>query len=150
MCAGDGPPALVISFDPMLEELSSRRVRRELLCLGRPPGVHGTTSGGGCPLASVVAAGASAAHTSSGESSRRRVWRRGRLPSFAEPPPVVAVPSPQPSAQELALLTPPQVGQPAVENGDETPTPREAAQRLARFLDEVCLERESPLIASPP
>jgi hypothetical protein len=63
---------------------------------------------------------------------------------------VAAIPSPQPSAQELVLLTSPQVGQPDVEIGDETPTPREAARRLARFLDEVRVEREPSLIASPP
>jgi hypothetical protein len=63
---------------------------------------------------------------------------------------VAAVPSPQPSAQELALLTPPQLGQPDVEIGDETPTSHEAARRLARFLDEVRVEQEPPLIASPP
>jgi hypothetical protein len=69
---------------------------------------------------------------------------------FAQPPPVVAVPSPQPSVQELALLTPPRVGQPNIESGDETPTPSQAARRLARFLDEVRVKREPPLIASPP
>jgi hypothetical protein len=30
------------------------------------------------------------------------------------------------------------------------PTPREAARRLARFLDEVCVVWEPPLIISPP
>jgi hypothetical protein len=63
---------------------------------------------------------------------------------------VAAAPSPQPSAQDLAPLTPPQVGQPDVEIGDETPTLCEAARRLARFLDEVRVVREPPLIASPP
>jgi hypothetical protein len=71
-------------------------------------------------------------------------------PGFAEPPPMAAAPSPQSSAQDLALLTPPRVGQPDVEIGDETPTPREAARRLARFVDEVRVVREPPLIASPP
>jgi hypothetical protein len=63
---------------------------------------------------------------------------------------MAAAPSPQSSAQDLALLTPPRVGQPDVEIGDETPTPREAARRLARFVDEVRVVREPPLIASPP
>jgi hypothetical protein len=71
-------------------------------------------------------------------------------PGIAETPPVAAVPSPQPSAQELTLLTPPRVGQPDVESGNEMPMPREAARRLARFLDEVRVERATPLIASPP
>jgi len=33
---------------------------------------------------------------------------------------------------------------------DATPTPREAARRLARFTEEVQLKRRSPLIATPP
>jgi hypothetical protein len=49
-----------------------------------------------------------------------------------------------------ALLTPPRVGQPDVEIGDKTPTPREAARRLTRFVDEVRVMRVPPLIASPP
>jgi hypothetical protein len=48
------------------------------------------------------------------------------------------------------MLTPPRVGQPNVESSDKTPTPREATRRLAQFLDEVRVEREPPLIASPP
>jgi hypothetical protein len=72
------------------------------------------------------------------------------LPGFAEPPLVAVVPLPQPLAQELALLTPPRVGQPDIEIGDETLTPREAARCLARFLDEVRVEREPPLVVSPP
>ena len=52
-------------------------------------------------------------------------------------------------------LTPPRVGAPSVLDGcttpsDATPTSREAAQRLARFIEEVQLERMPPLIASPP
>jgi hypothetical protein len=50
----------------------------------------------------------------------------------------------------LALLTPLRMGQPDVEIGDETPTPRKAARRLAQFVDEVRVVREPPLIASPP
>jgi hypothetical protein len=34
--------------------------------------------------------------------------------------------------------------------GDETLTSHEAARRLGRFLDEVRVEQEPPLIASPP
>jgi hypothetical protein len=45
---------------------------------------------------------------------------------------------------------PPRVGQPDVKFGDETSTPREAARRLAWFLDEARVEWEAPLIASPP
>jgi hypothetical protein len=71
-------------------------------------------------------------------------------PGFAEPSTLAAASSARSSAQELLHLTPPRVAQPDVEVGDETPTPREAAQRLARFVDEVQVERESPLIASPP
>ena len=52
--------------------------------------------------------------------------------------------SPLPSA----LLTPPREGQPDVAR-DETPTSLEAARLLVRFLDEVGVEREPPLIASP-
>ena len=52
-------------------------------------------------------------------------------------------------------LTPPRAGAPGVAEGctnpnDATPTPREAARRLARFTEEVQLEQMSPLIASPP
>ena len=46
-------------------------------------------------------------------------------------------------------MTPPREGQPDVAR-DETPTSLEAARRLVRFLDEVRVEREPPLIASPP
>jgi hypothetical protein len=42
------------------------------------------------------------------------------------------------------------VGQTDIEGGDETPTPREAVRSLAHFLDEVRVQRERPLIASPP
>ncbi|XP_066318321.1 uncharacterized protein [Miscanthus floridulus] len=52
-------------------------------------------------------------------------------------------------------LTPPRAGAPGVVEGstthsDATPTPREAARRLARFTEEVQLKRMSSLIASPP
>ena len=52
-------------------------------------------------------------------------------------------------------LTPPRAGAPGVADGcttpsDATPTPREAARRLAQFTEEVQLERMPPLIASPP
>jgi hypothetical protein len=58
--------------------------------------------------------------------------------------------SPQPPARESALLTPPREGQPDVTSGDETPSPSEAPRRLARFLDEVQVVQEPPLIAFPP
>ena len=61
----------------------------------------------------------------------------------------VTAPS-QPLVPESALRTPPRAGQLDVVCGDETPTPLEAAQCLARFLDEVRVEQEPPLIASPP
>jgi len=92
MCARDSPPALVVSFDPMLEEL----------------------------LAATFAASCSVVAPASLGS--------------AEPTPVVAVSSHQLSAQELVQLTSPRVGQTDVEIGDDTPTPREAARRLAWFL----------------
>jgi hypothetical protein len=63
-----------------------------------------------------------------------------RPTGIAETTPVADIPSPQPSAQELALLTPPRASQPDVESGDETPTPCEAGRRLTRFLDEVQVE----------
>jgi hypothetical protein len=56
---------------------------------------------------------------------------------------------PQSSAHELAQQTPPRVGQSGIDV-DETPTPREAARRLARFRDEVLVQWEPPLIVSPP
>jgi hypothetical protein len=55
-----------------------------------------------------------------------------------------------PLAQESALLTPPREGQPGATSADETPTPHEAAWRLAWFLDEVRVVRELPRIISPP
>jgi len=61
-----------------------------------------------------------------------------------------AVAPSQPSVLEAALLTPPRASQLDVVCGDETPTSLEAARRLARFLDEVRVEREPPLIAAPP
>lgn len=60
-----------------------------------------------------------------------------------------AAPS-QPSAPELALLTPPHKGQLDVACGDETLTLLEAARHLARFLNKVRVKREPSLIASPP
>jgi hypothetical protein len=54
--------------------------------------------------------------------------------------PDVEFATPQPLAQELTLLTPPRVGQPNVEIGDET---------SARFLDEVRIEQEPPLLSPP-
>jgi hypothetical protein len=59
-----------------------------------------------------------------------------------------AAPS-HPSVPESALLTPPRGGQLDVACGDEMSTLLEAARRLAKFLDEVGVEREPPLIASP-
>lgn len=56
-------------------------------------------------------------------------------------------------------LMPPRVGQPGAADvsmagtataSDATPTPREAARRLARFTEEVQLKWTPPLIASPP
>jgi hypothetical protein len=58
--------------------------------------------------------------------------------------------SPQPPAQESALLTPPREGQPSVASGDKTPSPSEAARRLTQFLGKVRVVREPPLITSPP
>jgi hypothetical protein len=49
--------------------------------------------------------------------------------------------------------TPPRTGPPVVATSDPndvTPTPGEAARRLARFTEEVQLKRRSPLLASPP
>jgi len=60
-----------------------------------------------------------------------------------------SVASPQPLVLETTLLTPHHEGEPNVAR-DETPTSFEAARCLVRFLDEVCVEREPPLIASPP
>lgn len=72
MCAADGPPALVISLDPMLEELLAATFTASCAMLWQPPpGVHGATPSGGCPLALAVGAGASASHASSGGSARR-------------------------------------------------------------------------------
>jgi hypothetical protein len=48
---------------------------------------------------------------------------------FVEPPPATVVLSPQPSAQELTQLTPPQVGHPDAEFGDVA-TPRGSWSRL--------------------
>jgi hypothetical protein len=42
------------------------------------------------------------------------------------------------------------MGQLDVEDDDTTPTPREAARRFARFIEEVLIKRVSPLIVSPP
>jgi hypothetical protein len=64
--------------------------------------------------------------------------------------PGIAKPSPTAAVQELPQLTSPRVGQLDVEDGDMTPTPREAARRLARFTEEVQCRRQSPLIASHP
>ena len=103
---GDGPPALVLSFDLMLEEL----------------------------LAAAFIVSCSVVVAAS--------------PGSAESTTVVAVSSHQPSAQELVQLMPPRVGQTDVEIGNDTPTQREAAQRLTWFLDEVRVVREPPLVSS--
>jgi hypothetical protein len=80
MCVGDGPPALVVSFDPMLEELLAAAFIGSCSTEPAPQGFAEMLSVVAvlCPLASAVDAGASAGHTSSGGSSRRRLWRRGR------------------------------------------------------------------------
>jgi hypothetical protein len=150
MCAGDGPPAWVVSFDPMLEELLAPAFVVSYSVEAAPPGFAELP-----PMAAVLLPQPSAQ-----ELTQLTPPRAGHPdvefgdvavpPGFAEPPPVAAAPSPQPSAQDLALLTPPRMGQPDVEIGDETPTPREAARRLARFVDEVRVVREPPLFASPP
>ena len=70
---------------------------------------------------------------------------------------MVEMDSPLLSSQELAQLTPPQVGQPIVADeimvgtpDDVMPMPHEVAQRLARFTEEVQVKQKSPLITSPP
>jgi hypothetical protein len=72
----------------------------------------------------------------------------------------MAAHSPQLSlVQELPQLTPSRVGQLDIKDeitmatrnpSDATPTPCEAAQRLARFTKKVQCKRKSPLIVSPP
>lgn len=81
MCTGDGPPALVVSFDPMLEELLAAAFIVSCYVEAAPRGLW-TRLGGGCPLASAVGADANAAHTSTGGASRRRGGQRGRPLEF--------------------------------------------------------------------
>jgi hypothetical protein len=115
-----------------------------------PPGARRAAYGGGCPSPHLSRWHVGADHRSSGGLTQCRGWPCDRPPGFVEPPTLAAASSAQSSAQELSHLMPPQVGQLDVEVGDEMPTPHEAARRLARFVDEVRVERVPPLIASPP
>ena len=80
---------------------------------------------------------------SDGRSSHVWLQRRGAHVGRGYNPVSATVP-------ESALLMPSRASQLDVVCGDETPTPLEAARRLARCLDEVRVEREPPLVASPP
>jgi hypothetical protein len=146
MCAGDGPSASVVSFDPMLEELLA-------VAFVMSRSVEVTRSGFAEMLPEAAAPSSQPPSQDLVQLTPPRVGQpdivtghEAAPPGFADPPPVAAVPSPQSWVQ----LTPTRVGQSDVEPGDEMPTPREAARRLARFLDEVRVVREPPLIASPP
>ena len=131
LCVSAGPPALVISFDPMLEELAASLVVSRPVRAATPECLPATTAPQEveAPVANtyspatvaqwttdfvsdVASAGAATTHATTSGSTRRR---RG-------------------------LHHP----------NDATPTPREAARRLARFTEEVQLERMPPLITSPP
>jgi hypothetical protein len=139
-----GPPALVVSFDPMLEELAAVLVESGTLeATSVEPSTAGSDATPG--FAELATAMAQDLTPHAGEVAPVEV---ASLPPEVEA--TTRVGSPQPPAQESALLTPPREGQPGVASGDETPSPREAARRLAWFLDEVRVVRELPLIASPP
>ena len=131
LCASAGPPVWVVSFDPMLEELATSLVVSRLMRAATPECLPTTTA-----------------------------------PQEVEAP-VVGTCSPATAAQwttDLSLmslvqgppqLTPPRARAPGVVHGcttpsDATPTPREAARRLALFTEEVQLVRMPPLIASSP
>jgi hypothetical protein len=142
-----GPPDLVVSFDPMLEELVAGLV---------VSGALEATSAEPSTVGSDATPGFAEPATAMAQELPQLMPPTGEVVPVevaSLPPEVEAAArdgSPQPPAQESALLTPPREGQPGVPNGDETPSSREAARRLARFLDKVRVVREPPLIASPP
>jgi hypothetical protein len=139
-----GPPALVVSFDPMLEELAVVLVESGALeATSAEPSTAGSDATPG--FAELATAMAQDLTPPAGEVAPVEV---ASLPPEVEA--TTRVGSPQPPAQESALLTPPREGQPGVASGDETPSPHEATRCLARFLDEVQVVQEPPLIASPP
>lgn len=150
MCAGDGPPALVVSFDPMLEELLAAAFVVSCSVEAPRPGFAEPH-----PVAAVLSPQPSAqelaqlTHPREGQpdveagdvavpsgSSEPPPGDLAVPSGSTKPPPVAAIFSPQSSAQELAQLTPPRAGQPDIELGDETLT------RLARFLDEVRVQHD--------
>jgi hypothetical protein len=146
MCMAVGPPALIVSFDPMLEELAVNGAPEATSLRTAEPSTAGNDATTGfvepamamaqeppqlTPLASEVVSVEVASQPSKTETATRDG-------------------SPQPPEHESAMLTPPREGQPGVASGDETPSPHEAARRLAQFLDKVRVVREPPLITSPP
>jgi hypothetical protein len=141
-----GPPALVVSFDPMLEELAVVLV---------VSGALEATSADLSTAGSDATSGFAELTTATAQELPQLMPPAGEAAPVevaSLPPKVEAAArdgSPQPPTQESALLTP-REGQPGIPSGDKTPSPREAARRLARFLDEVRVVREPPLIASPP
>jgi hypothetical protein len=147
MCMAVGPPALVISFDPMLEEFATVPVVSGALeaTSAEPSTVGSDATPGFTEPATTMAQELSQLMPPAGEVA---------LVEVMSLPPEVEVAtrdsSPQPPAQESALLTPPREGQPGVPSGDKTPSQREAARCLTQFLDEVHVVREPPLITSPP
>jgi hypothetical protein len=150
MCMAVGPPALVVSFDPMLEELAavlamSGALEAISLRTAEPSMAGNDATTGFTELTMAMAQEPPQLTPPASEVAPVEVTSR---PSEMET--ATRDGSPQPLEHESALLTPPREGQPGVASGDETPSPREAARRLAQFLDKVRVVWEPPLIASPP
>ena len=126
-----GPPALVIIFDPMLEELAASLVVSRPMSAATPECLPATTA--------AQEVEAPVADTCSPATAAQWTTDLSLMSPVQGPP----------------QLTPPRAGAPGVAEGcttpsDAMPTPREAARRLARFTEEVQLERMPPLIVSPP
>ena len=131
LCASTGPPAWVVSFNLILDELAALLVVSRPMRAATPECLPATTA--------PQEVEALVADTCSLATAAQWTTDLSLMSSVRGPP----------------QLTPPRAGAPDVAEGcttpsDATPTPREAARRLARFTEEVQLEQMSPLIASPP
>ena len=121
LCVSAGPPALVISFDPMLEELTASLVVSRPMRAPTPKCLPATTA--------PQEVEAPVADTCSPVTAAQWMTDLSLMSPEQGPP--------QP--------TPPRLGAPGVAEGCTTPsnsmpTPREAARCLTRFTEEVQLD----------
>ena len=131
MCVSAGPPALVISFDPMLEELAASLIVRRPMRAATPECLPATTA--------PQEVEAPMADTCSLATAAQWTTDLSLMSLVQGPPQLTHHVREHPASQ---MVAPP----PATRHPHHAKLPR----RLARFTEEVQLERMSPLIASPP